>query len=460
MSASTVAITANPVVTNGPSLALDTNSNPNVRRRTVAIAEKRSNIEMVSEGGISGSKDLSHSLRGETVVQKPKELSHVRKELVNSTVSPRRRKAVTKPEKPRWKTVLSVLTKNLLLLIVLFGLGHMIWKSTWKPEDSIGAPIGDFEGRISDIEALVKSTAKMMQVQVDIVDKKIGNEVGSLRKELTKKVEEKDILIQDQLKKLGDRTDNLDKSLAELRDKGYLSKEEFENFLNELKSKGVGEGDKDLSLDEIRAVAREIVEKEIEKHAADGLGRVDYAVASSGAKVIRHSEPFYFDKGSSWLPSVSARSRNGVHFLAQKMLEPSFGEPGHCFPLKGSNGFVEIRLRAAIVPEAVTLEHVAKNVAYDRSSAPKDCRVSGWFQGPDDDPSAQSDEKFMLVEFTYDLDKSNAQTFNIKADDVGIINMVRLDFASNQGSPSHTCIYRLRVHGYEPECVPTLALQS
>lgn len=42
------------------------------------------------------------------------------------------------------------------------------------------------------------------------------------------------------------------------------------------------------------------------------------------------------------------------------MLRPSFGEPGACFALSGSSGFVEIKLRRAIVPEAVTLEHVAK----------------------------------------------------------------------------------------------------
>jgi SUN domain-containing protein 1/2 len=42
------------------------------------------------------------------------------------------------------------------------------------------------------------------------------------------------------------------------------------------------------------------------------------------------------------------------------MLKPSFGEPGNCFALKGSRGFVQFKLRSAIVPEAVTLEHIAK----------------------------------------------------------------------------------------------------
>ncbi|KAF2585805.1 hypothetical protein F2Q70_00037317 [Brassica cretica] len=53
-----------------------------------------------------------------------------------------------------------------------------------------------------------------------------------------------------------------------------------------------------------------------------------------------------------------------AHTNAVKMLSPSFGEPGQCFALKGSSGYVQIRLRGPIVPEAFTLEHVAKVLAH------------------------------------------------------------------------------------------------
>lgn len=112
-------------------------------------------------------------------------------------------------------------------------------------------------------------------------------------------------------------------------------------------------GKGDGYLDEVRVIARDIVMGEIEKHAADGLGRVDYALASGGGYVTRHSKA----KGSLWFSGIGW---NGVHVDAVKMLRPSFGEPGECFALRGSSGFVEIKLRKAIVPEAVTLEHVAK----------------------------------------------------------------------------------------------------
>lgn len=369
MSAPTVVIGTNPAVMNGPSLVLDSNSKLNNRRRVVTSAERRSIVETFSKEGFSEprndraatGKDLGHLIRGESVFERQKDLSQLRRDLMDSTLSPRKRKAVSKPPKPRWKRVISVFTKNLILLIVLLWLGQKIRNWAARYPDGVVSPdvVLDFEGRISEVETLFKSTAKMMQAQVDVVDKKIESRIGSLRSEMTKRVEEKGVVTENQLKELVDRTVSLDKSLADLRDANFLTKEELENFLKELKVSQEQEGsDKDLNLDKIRALAREIVEKEIEKHAADGLGRVDYALASGGGRVVRHSEPFLFEKTGSWLPV--GKIKNGVHYTARKMLEPTFGEPGQCFALKGSAGFVVIRLRTAIVPEAVTLEHVAK----------------------------------------------------------------------------------------------------
>lgn len=101
-----------------------------------------------------------------------------------------------------------------------------------------------------------------------------------------------------------------------------------------------------------------------------------------------------------------------------------------------------------------------QSVAFDRSSAPKDCRISGWHQWPDRDSAAEAGQMFLLTEFSYDLDKSNAQTFPVlDLPGNGVVDTIRLDFTSNHGSPSHTCIYRLRVHGHEPDSVSMLPLQ-
>ncbi|TYI85796.1 hypothetical protein E1A91_D04G021100v1 [Gossypium mustelinum] len=396
MSASTLSISANPAVS--------------ARRRPVLLAENKSNFESlpaepnpngVNVGedkatGAANSRDLSHhSVRGEAL----KDFGQARKVTVaqNSNVPLRRTRkgVVNKTEKPRWQTV----------------------------------------------------------VQVEVVDRKLENEIGGLRRELNERIDDQSVALGNSLKILEEKSEGLDKSLRELKSANLLTKEEFENMYEQMFKEKGGNGkiETAVSLSDIGAYAREIVKNEIEMHASDGLARADYALFSGGGKVVRHSEPFLAGKGSNWF---SKGSQNMVHPDADKMLKPSFGEPGQCFPLKGSSGFVQIKLRTAIIPEAITLEHVAKNVAYDRSSAPKDCRVSGWMQGRDLDLPIDPNKMFVLAEFMYDLEKSSAQTFDVSdAGGVGIVNTVRLDFSSNHGSTSHTCIYRLRVHGHEPDSV-------
>ncbi|KAI3918352.1 hypothetical protein MKX01_041672 [Papaver californicum] len=393
-------------------------------RKTVAtVTEKKSsNFESVQEGGggvgvsekitHNGGRDLSHTIKGETSLDRERNVKKTTQMVGNSAVK----------------------------------------------SGVDGVVSSEIEGRIAEVESFLKTTTKMMQVQVEIMDRKIGSEVGGLRREVMKKIDEKILKYETELKKLGDKTDELGKAFGELKGSGILTKEDSDRFLDEFKKSNGNGGDgreMEWSLDDIRGFTKEIVDREIEKHASDGLGMVDYALASGGGLVLDHSEKFKVTKGPSWLPFIN---QHGVHEDAQRVLEPSFGEPGKCFPLHGSLGYVVIMLRTAIIPEAVTVEHVSKSVAYDRSSAPKDFQVSGWYQkietitGRGAGVSRLGEKMFRLAEFVYDLGRSNAQTFNVESGEKRIINIVRFDFASNHGAP-HTCIYRLRVHGHEPDSV-------
>lgn len=359
MSASTVSITANPAT----------------RRRPVVATEKKSNIELVAaepqskaaddKSMAANGRDLSHhSIRGDAIFERSsRDAVQVKKTAATSTVSPpsnrRGRKPVAAP-KPRWLTVLSVFTKNFVLLVVLVGLAQMVRRLALGSGE-VGGPfaLSDFEGRIAEVEKLVKTTTKMIQVQVEVVDRKIDSEVGGLRDEIEKKIEKENVLLESQLKELEVKSEGFERLLAEFKDMNWMSKEEFEKIYEELKKARNDEfgGDDGANLNDIRAYARNLVLKEIDKHAADGLGRADYALGTGGAVVVKHSEPFLKGKGSKLF---AMSGRNGVHSDAEKMLKPSFGEPGQCFPLKGSSGFVQIKLRTAIIPEAITLEHVAK----------------------------------------------------------------------------------------------------
>ncbi|XP_006654217.1 SUN domain-containing protein 1-like [Oryza brachyantha] len=444
MSASAAAIpTTN---TNGNhALSIDSHSSQDVRRRTV-VAKKKASHELLADGGFNGTssvdnitdkKDLSHTIRGESVLVKSKCLSEARKDAIALTAAAdRRKKSAAKQERAKLEIALSVLMKLCLLISAVAWMGQLLWR--WQ-NGGLSFTTLDMENRLSKVEGF-KKTTKMLQVQLDVLDKKLGNEIDKTKRDIAKQFEDKGHKLETKMKALEGKTNKLDSSLAELRDMGFVSRKEFDGLVNQLKTKkGLDGTISDISLDDIRLFAKEIVEMEIERHAADGLQMVDYALASGGGKVVKHSEAFR--KGNSLFSSSGAAS--------QKMLEPSFGQPGECFALQGSSGYVEIKLRTGIIPEAVTLEHVDKSVAYDRSSAPKDFQVSGWYEGPEDNTDKES--RAALGEFSYDLEKSNAQTFQLEITTYsGVVNMVRLDFSSNQGNSELTCIYRFRVHGKEP----------
>lgn len=379
--------------------------------------EKDSTNNVLADGGASELKndnpvvngmDLHHTIRGEAVHERSRDSLQLRKGMLAASAYSRPKKSIHRRRRSRVSSVIYILTHITLLLAALFYLGQVFWRWTAGSQQGTNSSFAAlyYEDRISEVQKSLNIKSKMLQVQVEVIEKKIESEIDTITRELKKYIEE------------------------------------LEKFWDELESLG-----KDVNLDEIMALTRDIVMKEIEKHAADGLGRVDYALASGGAKVVRHSEPYVYGKVGSWLAVTKGKAR--VHSSAQIMLKPSFGEPGQCFPLRGSNGFAEIRLREGIIPEAITLEHVSKSVAYDRSSAPKDCQVSGWFEAPEDGSSTKTSNLF-AIDFSYDLNKSNVQTFAIPTVDSGVINMVRLNFTSNHGSPSLTCIYRIRVHGYKP----------
>uniref|UniRef100_A0A7N0T5P1 SUN domain-containing protein n=1 Tax=Kalanchoe fedtschenkoi TaxID=63787 RepID=A0A7N0T5P1_KALFE len=468
MSASTVSIRANPPSRRRPVLSTERKAAAATSIELLGL-DPNSSIYALENGDAGAGDDnrvssiSGRDLRPSLVLDRAKDTIQVNELLPNGVPSPRRtRRVIGKPAKPVWLTLVSVFVKNCVLLVVLLGLVQLIYRLAAKSGDgNVGVEVGsgpvmELEGRLAEMEKTWKKTAKMMQVQVEVVDAKFGNEILGLRQELSQRMEDRSAILENELHRLDAKFENLETILGQLRLDGFLTKEELHKFYENLKN--AGNDGIELSLDEVRAYAREVVEREIEKHAADGLGRVDYALASGGAKVVKHSEPLFIKKGS-WLKMTLGR--NSAHEDAEKMLKPSFGEPGQCFPLRGSSGFVQIQLRTAIIPEAITLEHVSKSVAYDRSSAPKDCRVSGWLEEPRVDSEVNAEKRILLSEFSYDLDRSSAQTFPVsESAGGGLVNMVRLDFTSNHGSPSHTCIYRVRVHGQEPTSISKIELQS
>ena len=313
-----------------------------MRRRPVVV-EKSPNIELLADdAGVSpvrkdrltegDGKDLSPSIRGETILDKSRDVVQIKKASANAATKPNRtRKVVSKPERPRWVTLISIFFKNLVLLSVILGLVQMIRKLALKYVDSLGGSlvvVPDFVRRIDEVESFVKTKMTMMHVHVDVVDKKIESEVNH------------------RFEKLDSKSEMLEKKLGELRVMEFFSKEDLEKIFGDLMNvKGADNGDMKVSSDDIIMTTRDMLLKESQR-----LGRVDYALSSSGAMVVRHSEPFIIGKVRRWFRKISLTT---VYRDSEKMLKPSFGEPGQCFPLKGDSGFVQIRLRTTIIPEVL-----------------------------------------------------------------------------------------------------------
>ncbi|GER34493.1 SUN domain-containing protein [Striga asiatica] len=204
-------------------------------------------------------------------------------------------------------------------------------------------------------------------------------------------------------------------------------------------------GEVDLMLADMARVLDRLAQKLDDGYRKVSIGvdfDGDYAQASRGGRVLRHSEPDdVFWRWVLWW--IYPRM---VSVEADKMISPSFGLPGHCFALKGTSGFVDISLSAPVVPLAVTLEHQTKGTSGDDwLNAPKQCRVYGWMQGKD--PVG----KFVLTVFTYYVEKGHTFLVVPSMHDV-MIDTIRFEFSSNHGNPSHTCIYRLSLFEYASQC--------
>jgi SUN domain-containing protein 1/2 len=137
-------------------------------------------------------------------------------------------------------------------------------------------------------------------------------------------------------------------------------------------------------------------------------------------------------------------------------------------------------LVAPVYVEEITIDHIAKEVAFDMRSAPRTMEVWGMVEGKDniervkewktaraarkelglEDEVAEIEypstlpktpEYIRLARFTYDIHApNNVQTFPVDPEirDLGVdFGIVVLRVLDNWGRDDFTCLYRFRVHG-------------
>eukprot|EP01126_Amoeba_proteus_P044033 TRINITY_DN4872_c0_g1_i1.p1 TRINITY_DN4872_c0_g1~~TRINITY_DN4872_c0_g1_i1.p1 ORF type:complete len:390 (-),score=110.70 TRINITY_DN4872_c0_g1_i1:370-1539(-) len=225
-----------------------------------------------------------------------------------------------------------------------------------------------------------------------------------------------------------------------------------------------------------------IVKSLVDLYAADRVGKVDYALGSSGGQVVSATSliPMDFDTQilftnnksliEKYLPEkylrnlgltptpqsstdafVDGKGKRELLFTDSTwMIMPSL-DPGNCWAFPGRRANVTLKLYEEVEITHVSVDHVHKKVVGNgdgdgRQSAPNEMKLYGWSL---DKKENKLKDQVLLLEFNYDLEGEQIQTFPVKSiepDQQGKrYQFVTFEILSNHGS-YFTCIYRFRVH--------------
>lgn len=231
----------------------------------------------------------------------------------------------------------------------------------------------------------------------------------------------------------------------------------------------------------------------VQSTTRDIVSRADFALHSAGARPIPSLTSNTLEmrpttlRGAvlGWMTGNGREmGRSPITALHQDV------HSGLCWPMSGDFGQLGVALSFPAYITDITIDHVAKEVAFDLRTAPRDMEVWGFVEGkenlekvvafraeraaqraeavrtaeesgsplpeePDEDaypPTLPTNQPFIrLASFTYDIDApSNIQTFPVRQEiqDLGAdFGVVALVIKNNWGKKEYTCLYRFRVHG-------------
>lgn len=228
----------------------------------------------------------------------------------------------------------------------------------------------------------------------------------------------------------------------------------------------------------ITAIISQLVDSALLRYSKDVLARPDYALFSSGGRVIPSlTSPTYSIQSTasnSKLYSLFFGSSSIIGRPPVTALHPD-NSLGSCWSFSGSYGQLGILLSRRVIPSDISIEHASIEVALDGelSSAPKEFELWGVVEDVDDLKRlaeyrdqivlAGSEEDLiasmpdtpnhiLLASGSYDIASSSTpiQSFPVTtaARALGIpVGVVVLKILSNHGEARYTCLYRVRISG-------------
>ena len=238
---------------------------------------------------------------------------------------------------------------------------------------------------------------------------------------------------------------------------------------------------------DISALIGSLVDTALLRYSKDVLARPDYALYTSGGRVIPSlTSPTYEARPVGIAPkllawAIGANASPGRPPVTALHPDNSLGS---CWPFAGSQGQLGILLSRRTIPSDITIEHASVDIALDGdvSSAPKDFEVWGVVEGRgdiaklqeyreeqlelkrpaldasrddfEDEPTTSlppTPNHMLLAAGSYDITSSSpVQTFPVTASarQLGIpVSVVVVKVLSNHGDPHYTCLYRVRLSG-------------
>nr|XP_033776776.1 SUN domain-containing protein 3-like isoform X2 [Geotrypetes seraphini] len=184
----------------------------------------------------------------------------------------------------------------------------------------------------------------------------------------------------------------------------------------------------------------------LKKIAEDHVQVADYALKSSGARIVLARTSNSFTRAFSSFPwHYFNLGKYKSH--PDSILQPDV-YPGNCWAFPGSQGETVIQLVATIKPKAVTIQHIPKAISPTGHirSAPREFAIYGLKDQYDF-------EGTLLGRFTYDAYGDPIQTFHLKGE--GSFGYIQLKVLSNWGNKEYTSLYRVRVHKEMPNSIIT-----
>ncbi|KAH9481357.1 Spindle pole body-associated protein sad1 [Psilocybe cubensis] len=235
---------------------------------------------------------------------------------------------------------------------------------------------------------------------------------------------------------------------------------------------------------DVTGLVSQMVDSAVSRMSKDTVAKADYALFSGGAVVIpRLTSPLMEIRPRGLSSKIFGLFSGGATYVSRpptKALHPDMHN-GQCWPFAGTHGRLGVALAFPIHIEEFTIDHIAKELAYEMLAAPRDMEVWGMVEGKENvervsawkaDRAARAEageeesvhdsipypselpknpEFVRLANFTYDINApSNVQTFSVDPEikELGIdVGIVVLRVLNNWGRDEFTCLYRFRVHG-------------